>query len=205
MGSESTVDLTAGDGSIILHAWQRTIGSTAKQEQVFVGAPGWLPTYTAIARGVRANTANSHLLIIQGDGTNRVRLRRLSVRPANIASAASTLDIRVLRTTTAGGGVNTINARPFDAANTSPYGGKVESLPSTKGTESDELLSIRLPIPGANPITRDYQYEWTMDQQNAAEPIIFGAATSNGICVKNVGSAPTELDIEAEFFLTEWL
>lgn len=199
--SESTIQLTAGDGSVTLHSQQRTIGSTAKQVQLMQGAPGYLDTYTAIGRGIRANTANSHLMVLQADGTNFVHVTRVTVRQANIAAAASTMDIRVLRTTTVGSGGSTLLPRPFDASATNPYGGTVAFLPTSKGTEGPELLSIRLPLTNANPITRDYMYEWQASQESGQQAIVIPQATSSGIAVKNVGTA-SEVDVELQFHVT---
>ena len=200
--TESLIGITPGSGQY-LHVAARAVASTSTEEQYVVPAEGTLPTYTAIARGVRVNTANSHLLFVQGDGTNYVRLRRVKIRQANIATA-STLDIRVLRTSTAGGGTGAISARAFDTADTTPYAGTVQSLPSTKGTEGAELLSFRLGLTASNPITSANQEEWIAGRHNE-KPIIVGNATTDGFCVKNIGSSATEVDVEAEFTTSSYL
>ena len=202
--TESNIQYSPGSGGN-LHGIDRSIGSTTKADQVVQRGLGYLATHTAIARGVRVNIANSHLLIIQGDGTNYVRLHRLLVRQANLAAAASTLDIRVLRTTTAGTGGTTINARALDAADTTPYAGVVASLPTAKGNETDELLSFRLGTAAANPITAVNREEWRADASSGVKPPIVGNATANGLCVKNIGSGAFEVDIEAEVSIADYL
>ena len=97
-----------------------------------------------------------------------------------------------------------MGAGALDTADTPPYGGTVQSLPSTKGTEGAELLSFRLGLTAGNPITNANQEEWIAGQQNS-KPIIVGNATTDGFCVKNIGSSATEVDVEAEFVLTPYL
>lgn len=203
MPTDSSIQYTPGSGAN-LQGVDRTVASTTVTGQVTLRGEGHLATYVAVARGVRINTANSHLLIVQGDGTNYVRLRRLTVRQANIATA-STIDVRVLRTTTAGTGGSSISARSRDAADTTPYAGTVMSLPTSKGTESDELASLRLGLAAANPITRDNRDEWQEEAAPGIKPIIVGNGTASGFCVKNIGASATEVDIEAVWSLTEYL
>lgn len=189
------------------HSYQRTIASTTMQDPAVFPAEFPLPTYTASAAGVRVNTANSHLLQIMGDGTNYVRLRRLTIRQANIASAASTLDLRVFRLSTAGTGGSSLSARALDESDTTPYAGSVRTgVTTSKGTEGDQLLgpgTLRLGLTNANPITDVNKVEWV--QQPGAKPIVVGNGTASGLAVKNIGSTGTEVDIEAEFVLTPYL
>lgn len=197
--SESTVAITEGSGKY-LHTWSRSIGSTTREDQATFPAEFPLSTYTAAAT-MRANTANSHLMMLQGDGTNYVRVRRITIRQANILATASTLAIQVLRTSTAGSGGTAVNGRAFDAGDTTPYAGTIQSLPTSKGTEGDQLLFFRLGLASANPLTNSV--EWREDDKS--KPIIVGNGTANGLCIKNVASAATELDIEVEFVTTAYL
>jgi hypothetical protein len=199
--AESTLGVTeASSPGKFLHTWSRSIGSTTREETATYMAEYPLATYTAAAT-MRANTANSHLLAIQGDGTNYVRVRRITIVPANILSTASTLEIQVLRTSTAGSGGTTVNARAFDPGDTSPYAGSVLSLPTSKGSEGDLLKRFRLGIPASNPITNSVEWK----EEDNSKPMIVGNSTANGLAIKVIPSAATELDVEVEFVVTPYL
>lgn len=193
-------EITEGTG-VSIHSWSRTVASTARLDQFMLHGEQPYATFTAQAV-VRANTANSHLMFLQGDGTNYIRVRRLTLRAANIATAASTLDIRVYRTSTAGSGGTTVNARSFDEAD-GAHGGTIQTLPTSKGTEGNQLLSMRLGVPASNPITREHEVVWT--EQDRAKPIVFGNGTANGIAIKNINSLATEVDVEVEFSLLNFI
>lgn len=199
--AESTIAISEGAAGKYLHTWSRAVGSTTREDQSVVAGEQFLATYTAAAT-VRANTANSHLMILQGDGTNYIRVRRLTIRQANIATA-STLDIRLFRTTTAGSGGTTVNARPFDAADTDPYAGVVQTLPTSKGSEGNQLLFFRLGLGASNPLTHDNEVGW--EEKPWSKPIIAGNAAANGLAIKNIGSSATELDIEVEYTVSSYL
>lgn len=191
-------DITQGTGTSI-HSWSRTVASTSRLDQFFVHGEQPYATYTAQAV-VRANTANSHLMFLQGDGTSYVRVRRITVRPANIASAASTLDIRVYRTSTAGSSGTAVSARSFDE-NDGSWGGTIQTLPTSKGTEGNQLLALRLGVPATAPLGTGV--EWT--EKERAKPLVFGNGTANGIAIKNINSMSTEVDVEVEFTLTNFI
>lgn len=191
-------EITEGTGTSI-HSWGRSVASTTRLDQFYVHGEQPYATFTAQAV-VRANIANSHLMFLQGDGTNYLRLRRLTIRQANIASAASTMDIRVYRTSTAGSSGTTVNARSFDEAD-GAHGGVIQTLPTSKGTEGNQLLSMRLGVASANPLTN--YVEWR--ESDRAKPIIFGNGTANGIAIKNINALALELDVEAEFSLVNYL
>lgn len=198
--AESTIAVTEGTAGKYLHTYSRSIGSTTREDQATFPAEYPLATYTAAAT-VRANTASSHLLAIQADGTNYVRVRRITIRQANILSTASTLAIQVLRTSTAGSGGTAVSARALDAADTTPYAGTIQTLPTSKGTEGDQLLFRRLNLAASNPLSPG----WEWREADQAKPIIVGNSTANGLCIKNLASAATEVDVEVEFSVTAYL
>lgn len=198
--AESTIAVTEGTAGKYLHTYSRSIASTTREDQATFPAEYPLATYT-VAATMRANTASSHLLALQGDGTNYVRVRRITIRQANILSSASTLAIQVLRTSTAGSGGTAVSGRAFDQGDTTPYAGSVVTLPSSKGTEGDQLLFFRLGLSASNPLTNSV--EWREDDKS--KPLIVGNSTANGLCIKNVASAATELDVEVEFVTSAYL
>lgn len=203
--AESTLAVTPGSGQL-LRTNSRTVGGTAVHEQGVIIAEGNAATYTALVKDIAVSTAAAHLLMVQGDGTNYVRLRRIKINQSTLAGAAgATAYFGVYRVTTGGTGGTTISARPFDTADTNPYGGTVASAPTAKGTESDQLLHMRVGLTGALPITNIYQTEWVARDDNT-KSIVFGSATTAGIVIKNetaVGTA--KVDIEVEFVVTSYL
>jgi hypothetical protein len=202
--AESTLAVTAGSGTN-LRTNTRTIAAVTVHEQAMLFAEGNAATYTAIARAISTATSTSHLLAIQGDGTNYCRVRRITIRQAAVAGAANTADIRVFRTSTAGTGGTAISARPFDAADTNPYAGDTRSLPTSAGTVGDQLLQMRLGLVAAQPINALNMVEWRAQEGNT-KPIIFGSSTSSGIAVRiETGIATSTVDVEIEFVVTSYI
>lgn len=202
--AESTLAVTPGSGQL-LRTNSRTIGGTAVHEQGVIIGEGNAATYTALVKDIAISTAAAHLLIIQGDGTNYVRLRRIKIHQSTAAGAAATAYFGVYRTTTAGTGGTVVDARPFDSADTNPYGGTVASAPTSKGTEGDQLLHMRVGLNSAANLTNIYMTEWVARDDNT-KSILLGSAVTGGIAIKNetaVGTA--KVDIEVEFVVTSYL
>ena len=101
--AESYLVVTPGTG-LNLRTNTRSISAVTVHEQATVRGEGSLATYSAIAIDQAIATSAAHLLIIQGDGNNYVRIRRITMRQSTLAGAAATADIRILRTSTAGTG-----------------------------------------------------------------------------------------------------
>lgn len=192
--SESSLAVTAGSGSN-LRTDDKTISATTVKQQVVLQGDASRATYTAIGISCSLATSGDHLLIVQGDGANYTRIHRITIRGAT-PGTAGVADIRVLRTSTAGSGGGTVNARPFDSADTDPYGGVCMTDPTSRGTEGNQLLQFRLPVYAATGSSGFV--EWQADDKS--KPIIIGTATSNGICVKiQTGIATDTVDVEVEF------
>jgi hypothetical protein len=201
--AESYLSVTPGTG-LNLRTNTRTVSSTTVHEQLVLPGEGNAATYTAIAIDQLLTTSGAHLLIIQGDGTNYTRIRRITIRQSTLGTVA-TADIRVLRTTTAGTGGTTVNARSFDPADTSPYAGVVATAPTVKGTEGDQLLQLRLGAAGTAPITNANTVEWRADTNNT-KSIILGTSTASGICIKlQTALVTVRADIEVEFVVTSFV
>lgn len=198
--AESSLSVTPGSG-LDLRTNTHTISAATRHEQyLLLGDPG-AATYTAVATGIAASTSGDHLMFIQGDGSNYTRIHRILVMTRG-AGTAGVLDLRVLRTSTAGSGGTTVNGRPFDAADTDPYGGTIQTRPSSKGTEGNQLLQRAVPTYAATGSVGSF--EWRQDQRG--KPIILGTSTANGICIKvQTGIASATVDIEVEFIVTSHL
>jgi hypothetical protein len=186
---------------------QRTKSGNDKQALYVVREEQPTPTYIAIAKTIITTTSASHLIFIQGDGTNYGRLRRLFVRQVVGATTATLAELSLFRTSTAGTGGGAITARPWDSAD-SAFGGTIQTLPTAKGTEGVELWHERLQLlttaqvaaTTVNPNTA----EWVA--RDGEKPIVFGSATTDGLALKLVtGIATSTLDIMLEFTLTAYL
>lgn len=198
--AESELAVTPGSG-LNLRTDSKSISGSTRHQQVVLQGDSGRATYTATATAISAATSGDHLLFIQGDGTNYTRIHRIYVATRG-AGTAGVLDLRVLRTSTAGSGGTTVNARPFDSADTAPYGGTVQTRPSSKGTEGNQLLQRAIPTYAATGSVGST--EWRADDK--AKPIILGTSTANGICLKvQTGIASITVDIEVEFTVTSFL
>ena len=202
--AESSLAVTPGSG-LNLRTNTRTIAATTVHEQALMVGEGNAATYTAIGIDQAVTTSGDHVLFIQGDGTNYGRLRRITIRQSTLAGAVGTLDLRLLRTSTAGSGGTAVSPRPFDAADTDPFAGTCQTRPSSKGTEGNQLLQFRLGITATNPMTNANAVEWR-DDWNNTKPIIWGTSTANGLCLKvQTGVATVKIDVELEFVVTTFL
>lgn len=198
--AESELAVTPGSG-LNLRTDTKTIAATTRHQQVVLLGDPSAATYTAVGIGVSAATSAAHLLFVQGDGSNYARVHRIKVQTRGVGTAG-VLDIRVLRTSTAGSGGSTINGRPFDAGDTDPYGGTIQTLPTSKGTEGNQLLQAAIPTYAATGSVGT----WEWRAADRSKPIILGTSTANGICVKvQTGIASITVDVEVEFTVTSFL
>lgn len=198
--AESELAVTPGSG-LNLRTDTKTISGTTRHQQVMLLGDASVPTYTAIGISCSLASSGDHLLIVQGDGSNYTRIHRITIRGAT-PGTAGVADIRVLRTSTAGSGGGTVNARAFDAADTTPYAGLCMTDPTSRGTEGDQLLQFRLPTYASTGSSG--MVEWKAGDRS--KPIIIGTSTANGICVKiQTGIATVTVDVEVEFTVTSFL
>lgn len=185
------------------HTWQRTISSTDVEDQYMLAGLSSFPTYTAIADDVSTATAASHLLMLQGDGTNYCYLLRAWVMPTtDVPAAATEANIQIVRTTTAGSSGSAVTAAAFDSAD-SAYGGTIQTLPSSKGTEDALLWQRRVPLSASSPSSRLATPYF--DVSRLGKPIRWGPGTNLGIVFKvESGVASCTVDIVAEFAVLGW-
>jgi hypothetical protein len=107
-----------------------------------------------------------------------------------------------VRLTSAGTGGSAVTPSPYDTADT--YSGGAMTLPSSKGAEGANLLSVNVTSPTAGATLSGNQYVW--EPGIGSKPIIFGPATSNGIAVKNIlANAGGLVMVTIEFTTTSYL
>lgn len=188
-----------------LHTDQRTISSTAKESQFVLPEEHVVASYSMNGTAVTTATSASHLFALEADGTNYIRIRRIFVAQSDdVPAAASLAQLQVFRTTTASLTGTALNPRPYDTANTNPFGGRAVSLPGTKGTEGNMLLQGRIYLPTSAVAAAPTFWEWVARPD--LKPIVVGPATTDGIVLKIVtGIASAALDYTVEFSVTAYL
>lgn len=185
-----------------LHTHQRTISSTAREDQYVQQGESAYPTYVVDTGSVSIATSSDHLLQIMADGTNYTRLKRFRIQPTDdIPASASVALVQLFRLSTAGTGGTAKSEAPYDTADN--YTGDMRTLPAAKGTESTRLMNVRLALPSSLGASLDY-FEWV--ELPGMKPIIFGTATSAGLAWKiQTGIASCQIEITAEFIVTSYL
>ena len=184
-----------------LHTNQRTISSTAREDQYVLQGEGAYPTYSVAATGLSITTAASHVLQIMGDGSNYSRLRRITVGVWTPAVGSAT-DFHLFRLSTAGTGGTAKTPAPFDTADT--YGGGAMTLPSSKGTEG-ALLAVLGVLHFDSSANNGSYKSLTWEARPGDKPIIFGTATSSGIALKSITGIAASVWVHAEFVVTSYL
>lgn len=186
-----------------LHAYTRTIGGTAREDQVFQLADTEYPTYIALANNVSTATGDDHLMMLMGDGTSYIRVKRFVVQQSyDFPASAAYLRVALYRLTTAGSGGGTVTARPYDAADAA-YGGTIQTLPSSKGTEGTLLWAGQLYLP-VSPGGASSSMEWR--QEPTTKPIVIGASADSGLAWKVTAAvASATVDVRVLFTTTSYL
>lgn len=189
-----------------LHTNQRTIGGTAKEDQVVVLGEHFLPSYSMNGTAIATTTSASHLFALEADGTNYIRVHRIYVAQSDdVPAAASLAQLQVFRTTTASLTGTALNPRPYDGADTNPYGGRAVSIPGTKATEGNMLLQGRIYLATSAVAAAPTFWEWKSNGLYM-KPIIVGPAVTDGIVLKIVtGIASAALDYTVEFSLSTYV
>lgn len=197
--SESTIQITdAASATKQLHTQSRSYGGTTKEDQLFLKAQSTRVTYRAYCSAIITTTSASHLAFIQADGTNYTFITGFWIAQTTLAGSVATANIQLIRTSTAGTGGGAISAYPLDAADTSPYAGTIQTLPTGKGTEGVTLMGGPVGLTATNPMTTVNQWFWRADDDE--KPITIGTATTDGICIKIItGIATSKVDITLEF------
>lgn len=198
--SESVIQIIdAAAATKYLHTSSRSYGGTTKEDQFWLPAQPVRTTYRGYAGAISSATSASHIGFIQADGTNYTFITGFWLPQTTLAGSASTANIQVIRTSTAGTGGTTISAYPVDAGDTSPYGGTLMTLPTGKGTEGVTLLGGPVGMVAAQPM--NYLNQWWYRFGFDEKPIVIGTATTDGVCWKIVtGIASGKFDWMVEFY-----
>lgn len=202
--SDASIKILDGDGATeYLHTDEKSYGGTNKNDQYTLLADSRRVTYTAVMEAVSCATSAAHVAILQADGTNYTKLWGIDIQQVGLPTAALA-NFQILRTTTAGSGGTSISAYPMDGADTSPYGGVIQTLPSSKGTEGVMLLKRRISMVAALPVSSDQSWSWRADTNQ--KPITVGTANTGGVCLKIVtGIASLTVDVILHFYTTATL
>jgi len=203
---ESLVQVTQGVGPK-LHAYQRTIGANAVEDEVVIPGEHYLPSYFAQAVGISAATTGDHVLQICSAASLIIRIRRIYVEQQALITAAAHIILAVNRVTTAGTGGTAIIPAPFDTGDAASSATNVRALTSPKGTLGVELFRRRIqavqtsPVGGLSSIP-----SWEWHPTPGTKPLIIPAGTANGI-VLQVGATATgaTVDVTVEWTETAWL
>lgn len=152
-------------------------------------------TYTvSITTAISFATANAHLLQIMAGTSKRFALRRLKLWLTAAATAAAIKQMQLVLLTTAGTGGGAITPCAIDRADTT-FSGASQTLPSSKGTESDILWEFdcaawaAVPTTGILPPIIDEEWD-----DRGSKSIVIPAGTSNGLALKLItsdGGTPT--------------
>jgi len=202
--TQSVVGVSTGTDKY-LNSESRSIGGTAREEQIVHAGQGYIPTYTIESDDAAVNTANAHILQIMADGSNYSRLMRLWVTPTeDLPASIGHFKLALYRLTTAGTGGAALSDAPHDTADS--YGGDMRRNPGTKGTEGQLLRTFYRGVDtGAQ---RGWAQESNLfyEAKDGTKPIIFGIADTEGIAVKVIDAlASTSVLVTAEVITTAYL
>jgi hypothetical protein len=195
------VQVTEGVGKK-LDTWSRIIGGNTVEDEFVL--PGEFPyaSYTAVATGVSSATAASHMMqIMAGAGLN-VRIRRIRVNQLAAAGGVNTIDLSIVRLTTAGTGGTVITPSKLDNGDAAA-GATAMTLPTVKGTEGAILWDESMWVGTAAIPPSNGRWEWV--QHPGSKPIIIPAGATNGIAIKNTALATATFSITVELVETSFL
>jgi hypothetical protein len=183
-----------------LHSFQRSVASTAVEDQVVILGPPYLATYTVTAEGVSVATSSDHLLEVMAGGSLHVRVERVEIKQVANANALTMAKIRVYRLTSAGTGGSALTPAPHDAAD-GASGATAMTIPAANGTEGTLLHTIDLPLRVAI-VASELPYIWT--PPTGIKPWLIAAGVTNGLAFKIVTGVATTPTVTLNVTLTEY-
>lgn len=199
--SESLVQVTEGVGKK-LHTAQRTVGANNVEDEYTLPGEYDLPTYTVVAANISIGTSGDHIIALNAGASLKVRIRRITVEQAANATAAGSVRVTVVRTTTTTPtGGSAITPAPHETSDVAS-GAVARSLPTVKGTETVTLgtgyLTLRQAVSATGAVSDDAPYVWT--QMPNSKPFIIPVGATNGIVIKvGTGVAGATVDATIEF------
>lgn len=187
------------------HTWNRTIGANSIEDEFTL--PGEFPYASYVAMTSAANIAiatnNSHIIQVMAGASLPVRIRRIRLWQAAVATTLAFYSFELFRLTTAGTGGTAITPSKLDNADAAS-GATAMTLPTVKGTEGAALDTIVVTLVAAATANVNMLWEWT--QLPGMKPIIIPAGVANGICLKNtVAAAAGSVRVAIEFAETNFV
>jgi hypothetical protein len=185
--AESFIQLNSGSGGPKAHTNNRTIGANSVEDEVMLLGENYLAGYSVFTGAISTATANSHILQIMAGGSLKVRIRRIVVHQYGLATAATLMDLRIVRLTTAGTGGTVLTNQAFDLTDAAS-GASSMSLPTVKGTDTVNFSFSRpymMQTLAASSNLQQPIQTWDFDRPRS-KPLIISAGAANGIAVKNV-------------------
>jgi hypothetical protein len=186
--ADTSFQVSAGTGTFV-HTSTRTVGGNTTHDEVFVAGETVLPLYVAGTNTGAASTATaaSHLWQIMAGASLKVRVRRIQIFQAALATTATLAEIGIYRLTTAGTGGTAANLVPMD--NSSAAAGATSMrLPTAKGTEGNGMwlgTAHYIQTVSASAQINEPMVDIDFDTLHG-EPLIIPAGTTNGIAVKQI-------------------
>lgn len=174
------MQITEGSGKK-LHTFDRVVGAnTVHDEIVVVGAP-YLAAYSVVANALTI-AGNDKLLVLFAGASEKLRVYRIRVQQAAIASAGDLLVFGISRTTSAGTGGTVLTPHPHettDAASASAI-----SKPTGGAALGVEIGRRFAPLLSTYPMGTFT--EWVA--VDGVKPIVIPAGTANGLAVVALGT-----------------
>ena len=198
---DTSVPVTAGAGTL-LHSWSKTISAATVHDEFTLPGEMPYPTYTVSATGVSSATGLSHMMQVMAGGALNVRIRKIRVAQLVAPAGVNTVELSLVRLTTAGTGGGAVTARPFDTA-AAAAGASGMTLPTAKGIEGT-VLWIQSFWVGTAAIPVLGLWDWTQLPNDQA--IIIPAGAANGFAIKNTSALATAtFTIAVEFTETNFV
>jgi len=190
MSVGDNIQVTEGSGKRLATGATYTENSQTVRDEKSILGENYLASYTITTSGtsgVSIATANSHPLQIMAGASLKVRVRRIEVHQATVATTVALPVFSLFRLTTAGSGGTAVTPNPLNPAD-SASGATAMKLPSSKGTEAAEITTavpyFMQTLAASNQLIQPI-IVWDFDRPRS-QPLIIAAGTSNGIAVKNV-------------------
>ena len=199
--AESIVQLPAP--TVKLRSWNRTVGANSvDSEAVWLEDPHDA-SYTFTASQILTTTAASHMIQIMAGASLNVRVHRIMVRQHAAPAGVNSLELQVVRLTTAGTGGTAITPSKMDNSD-GASGATAQTLPTVKGTEGAIAYSKSLWL--GTVALGPFGESWDWPQHPHMKPLIIPAGAANGIALKNVtGIATSTLVIVVELTETSFV
>ena len=183
--AESIIQVTSA-GATKLHTFNRTIGANSVEDEVVLFGENYLASYVVADAEPSIATGNAHCLQIMAGASLKVRIRRIEIQPAGLATAAARGAWGIYRLTTAGTGGTAMTPALLDPAD-SASGATAMTLPTVKGTEGVIVGILTDAVTQTVPTSGVISPRVAVDfDRPRSKPLIIAAGVANGIAIKNL-------------------